>query len=187
MCIEAVHREQYTLGYASDHFKTQEMCEKAVQGDPWKLRYVAYNFKTQKMCDQAVRREPCTLKFVPVYLRTGEMFVKKYLHPMRDVPDHLKIQEMCEEAVGDNPFSSHHVPDWFVTHKKIKTWHDNAYYCNNNSLIKKYDGYQKQNIQKASIKKNSCLLLGIPQSGGIGVFWKKKKKRQKIFFDHLIC
>ena len=35
---------------------------------------------------------------------------------------------------------------------KNKKWHDDDDYCNNNELIKWYDGYQKRKTQKAQIK-----------------------------------
>ena len=36
--------------------------------------------------------------------------------------------------------------------------------------------------RKQKLEKNLCLLAGTHQDGGIGVFPKTKKKRQKIFF-----
>ena len=30
--------------------------------------------------------------------------IEKYLHSMRDAPDHLKTQEMCEKAVEKSPY-----------------------------------------------------------------------------------
>ena len=41
--------------------------------------------------------------------------VEKYLHAMRDVPDHLKTQEMCEKAVEKNPFQLGDFPDYVKT------------------------------------------------------------------------
>ena len=49
-------------------------------------------------------------------------------------------------------------------------------------MIKWYDGYKKQEAQKASIKKELDLLLGIHQDGGTGVFLKTIKKSQKNCF-----
>ena len=40
-----------------------------------------------------------------------------------------------------------------VTHQQIKIWHDNDDYCNDDEVIKWYEGYQKHKVQKAQIKK----------------------------------
>ena len=45
-----------------------------------------------------------------------------------------------------------YVPDWFVTHQQIKTWHDNDDYCNDDGLMEWYESYQKGKDQTASIK-----------------------------------
>ena len=45
-----------------------------------------------------------------------------------------------------------YVPDWFVTDRQIKIWHDNDEYCNDDKLIEWYNGYKKRRAQKASIK-----------------------------------
>ena len=56
------------------------------------------------MCNKAVEADQYTLKFVPVHLRTHEMSLEKYLHPMRDVPDHLKTQMMFNKVVEEDPW-----------------------------------------------------------------------------------
>ena len=40
-----------------------------------------------------------------------------------------------------------------VTHQQIKIWHDSDDYCNDDEVIKWYEGYQKRKVQKAQIKK----------------------------------
>ena len=50
---------------------------------------------------------------------------------------------MCIRAVEADLGLLEYVPDWFVTQQQIKTWHDDAYYCNNNEMIEWYDGYKK--------------------------------------------
>ena len=35
-------------------------------------------------------------------------------------------------------------PDWIVTQQQIKIWHGNDEYCNDDELIKWYDGYQNR-------------------------------------------
>ena len=60
------------------------------------------------------------------------------------VPDNRKTQEMCIRAVEQSVGLLGYVPDWFVTQGKLKIWHDDNDYCNNNKLLEWYDGYQKR-------------------------------------------
>ena len=83
------------------------------------------------MCERAIENEPYSLKFVP---------------------DQYKAQEMFERAVEKKSWLLENVPDWFMTQKQIKLGHDDAYCCNDNKLIKCYEGNQKRKAQKASIK-----------------------------------
>ena len=78
MCLGAVRRESYTLGYVPDHLKTQGMCDKAVVRNPWLLTYVPDPFKTQKICDKAVRDYLFSLQFVPDWFVTREQIDKWY-------------------------------------------------------------------------------------------------------------
>ena len=71
------------------------------------------------------------------------------------------------------------VPDWFVTHQQIKIRHDNDKYCNDDELIKCYKRYQKRKAQKASIKEELMPIAWHHKVGGIDVFPKTKKRRQK--------
>ena len=50
------------------------------------------------------------------------------------------------------PFSLQYVPDYFVTQQLRKLWDDDDDYCNDDEIIKWYDGYQKRKAQKAKIK-----------------------------------
>ena len=59
---------------------------------------------------------------------------------------------MCDAAVWGDLFSMQCVSDWFVTQGLIKIWHDDNDHCNDERLIKWYDGYQKRKAQKAKIK-----------------------------------
>ena len=86
------------------------------------------------MCNEAVDHSPYTLD---------------------DVPDHLMMQETCDAAVMEDPWLLNYVPNWFVAQGQVKTWDD---YCNDNKLIKLYDGYKKRKVQKAQTKKE---LMGI--------------------------
>ena len=78
---------------------------------------------TQEMCNGVVKVDPWQQEYVP---------------------DSLKMQGMCIRAVEADLGLLKYVPDWFVTQQQIKTWHDDAYYCNNNEMIEWYDGYKKQ-------------------------------------------
>ena len=74
---------------------------------------------------------------------------------------------MCERAVEKYPGTLEFVPDWFVTQQQLKIWGDDDDYFHNNELIKWYEGYQKRRAQRAKIKEELILLLGICHIGGI--------------------
>ena len=69
-------------------------------------------------------------------------------------------------------------PDWFVTQQLVNLWHDEGDYCDNDRLIKCFEGYTKRKAKKAQIKEK---LLPIAWHGGIGVFLRTRKKRQKNY------
>ena len=62
---------------------------------------------------------------------------------VRCTRDYFKTQVMCNKAVKKGSFSLQFVPDWFVTQEQIDAWHDDTYYCNDDRLIRGYDGYKK--------------------------------------------
>ena len=84
----------------------------------------------QKMCDKVIEIDPFTLWHVPY---------------------NLNMQGICSTAVEAGLGLSEYVPDWFVT-QQIKIWRDDDGYCNDDELIKCYEGYQKRKAQKAKIK-----------------------------------
>ena len=89
---------------------------------------------------------------------------------------------MCEKAIKKYLWLLKYVLDWFVTHQQIKTWHDNDDYCNDDQLIKWYDGYRKRKAQKTQIKEE---LMSI--AWHLSRWWdwfipEDEKKRRKIFF-----
>ena len=59
---------------------------------------------------------------------------------------------MCIRAVDAGLGLLGYVPDWFVTQEKLKIWHDDDEYCNDDEFIEWYNGYQKRKAQKAKIK-----------------------------------
>ena len=83
------------------------------------------------MCDKAIEIDPFTLWHVP---------------------DNLKSQGMCIRAVEAGLGLLEYVPDWFVTQQQIKIWRDDDEYCDDDELIKWYNGYQRRKVQKAKIK-----------------------------------
>ena len=132
------------------------MCDKAVEGDSWLFKYVPDNLKAQGMCGKAVEKAPWLLYNVPacfIMQRMCNGAVKICSLTLEYVPNQLKAQEMCNDAVRGGPCNLRHVPDWLVTQQQIKIWHDDAYYCNDNEMIKWYEGYKKRKAQKAKIKK----------------------------------
>ena len=72
---------------------------------------------------------------------------------MEFVPDHFKTQEKCDAVVMEDPWFLIYVPDWFVTQRLIKIWHDDEDYCNDDEVIGWYDDYQKRKAQKAQTEK----------------------------------
>ena len=60
---------------------------------------------------------------------------------------------MFNEAVRRGSWNLRNASKWFVTQQQIKIWHDNAYYCNNDKLIRWYEGHLKRKAEKAQIKK----------------------------------
>ena len=132
MCVRAVEKYPLYLSDVSDHFKTQDMCDEAVEKYPWSLKYVPDWLKTQGMCERVVKDKQGALE---------------------NVSDHFKIQGMRDDAVRKRLRLLEYVPDYFVTQQQVKLWHDNAYYCNDNGLIKWCKGYHERKAQKAKIKK----------------------------------
>ena len=121
---------------------------------PYVLRYVPDYLKTQEICKEAVSNNPYALEHVPDHLKTQQMCKGVHFCPslIGHVPDHFKTQEICNKAIDIDLYSLRFVPDWFVSQEM----HDSddwliRWWCNNR-LIKWYDGYKKQNTQKASIK-----------------------------------
>ena len=99
-----------------------------------------------------------------------------------DVPDHLKAREMLEKAVKKYLWLLKYVLDWFVTHQQIKTWHDNDDYCNDDQLIKWYDGYKKRKAQKTQIKEELMLIAWHPSRWWDWCIPEDEKKRRKKDF-----
>ena len=119
------------MAYIPYHFKAQEICNGVMRNSPWALRFIPDHLQTQEMCNEAVEAWPWTLEYVP---------------------DNLKTQEMCNEAVRWGPWNLRYASDWFVTQQQIKIWHDDAYYCNDDRLIRWYKGHLKRKAQKTKIK-----------------------------------
>ena len=78
-----------------------------------------------------------------------------------DIPNYLKTQKMCDDVVRSDPYSLQFVPDWFVTEEQIDIWYYDDEYCNDDELTKWWNDYQERKFQKAKIKEELILLLGI--------------------------
>ena len=95
------------------------------------------------------------LFFIPDHLKAQEMWNKEVdIKPNFSVlvPDRLRAEEMCNKAVYKYPWLLKYLPDWFVTQQQLKLWHDDDYYCNDDEIIKWYDGDKKRKAQKVKLK-----------------------------------
>ena len=131
MCNEAVHWDPYTLDYALDCLKAEEMYEQTMCENPAAFFLIPNHFKIQGMCIKAVEVD---------------------LWQIYDVPDYLKTQEICDDVVWGDPCSLQYVPDWFVAQQQLKIWEDYDDCWNGDDIIEWYDGYQKSKDHKAKIK-----------------------------------
>ena len=83
------------------------------------------------------------------------------------VPDNLKTQEMCIRTVEAGLGLLEYVPDWFVTQQQIKIWRDDdeycdVEYCNDDELIKWYDGYKKTQGTESKNKRRALPIAWHP-------------------------
>ena len=103
-----------------------------------------------------MRENPAVFFLILDRFKTQEMYIRAVeVDPLQliDVLDHFKTQEMCDDAVWRDPFSLQFVPDWFVTQEQINLWDGDDDYCNDDKIIKWYEGYKRCRVQKAQIKK----------------------------------
>ena len=64
--------EPYSLAFAPDCFKTQEMCDKAIEIDPFILRHAPVNLKTQGMYIRPAQGSLGLLEYVPDWFVTQQ-------------------------------------------------------------------------------------------------------------------
>ena len=88
-------------------------------------------FKTQELCEIAIWVDPWSLY---------------------DVPDYLITHKMCDDVVWRDPYSLQFVADWFVAEEQRDVQYYDDEYCDDDELIKWYNGYQKRKVQKTKIK-----------------------------------
>ena len=69
---------------------------------------------------------------------------------------------MCDKALRDDYSSLQYVLDWFVTQGQVKMLDDDDDYCNDDGLIKWYNGYKKREVQKAKIEEESMRIASHP-------------------------
>ena len=149
------------MKYVPDHFKRKEMYNEAARNNPWPLEHVSDHFETQKIC-----------------IKAAEVFSGL----LWSVPDYFKRQDICDKAVERVAQSLEYVPDWFVTQGQIKLWRDHDDYCNDDRLIKWFEGHLKRKAQKISIKKGLMPIAWHPSR-----YWDwctsedEKKKTEKLW------
>ena len=90
---------------------------------------------------------------------------------------------MCNEVVRARLWLLKYIPDWFVTQQQLKIWHDDDQYCNDDEIIKQYEGYKKRKTQKAKIKEELLPITWHPNR-----YWdwcvsedEKKKETEKLW------
>ena len=65
---------------------------------------------------------------------------------------------MNDKVVKDDPSFLQFVPDWFVTQKQVKIWHDDNDYDNDYEIIGWLNDYQKRKAQTLPIQCHSMFL-----------------------------
>ena len=91
-----------------------------------------------------------------------------------------------QQSHGLAPIFTEDVPDWFVTHQQIRSWHDNDSYCNDDRFIEWYESYQIRKAQKGQIKEELMPIAWHPSR-----WWDccvpedETKETEQKKFDHL--
>ena len=88
---------------------------------------------------------------------------------------------MCNEAVHGGSWNLRHVPDWFVTKQQIKLWHDDAYYCNDDRLIRRSNRYKRRKAQKTLIKEELMPIAWHPSYWDWCMSGEEKKETEKLW------
>ena len=86
---------------------------------------------------------------------------------------------MCIKAVEAGLGLLEYVPDWFVTQQQIKIWRNDDEYCDDDELIKWYNGYQKRKAQKAKRKEKLLPTAWHPNRVMDWCMLEDKKRRWK--------
>ena len=119
------------------------------------------------MSERAAEKYPGAPESLPDHRKMQEMYdaaVRKDLRTLRHIPDHFKTQEMCDDAVSKKQWLFEYVPNWLVTQQQIKKWHDYDDHCNNDDLIKWYEGYQITQGSKSKNKRRTLAHCLPPRS-----------------------
>ena len=88
---------------------------------------------------------------------------------------------MCDKTVEKVSWSLEYVPDWYVTQGQIKLWRDDDDHCNDDRLIKWYEGYKKRKAQKVKIKEELMPIAWHPDRMMDWCMSEDEKKRQKNY------
>ena len=99
--------------------------------------------------------------------------IKSWL--LKYVPGHLKTRRMCDKAVREDTFSLQYIPDWFVILQEM--WYE--VFDDDDELIKWYEGYKKQEVQKSKIKKELMTTAWHPNRLMDWCMSEDKKRRWK--------
>ena len=94
---------------------------------------------------------------------------------LNDILDYLEIRKMCDNVVHRDPYSLQFVPNWFVIQEQLKIWHDDDEYCDDDKLIKWYEGHKIRKAQKANIKEE---LMPIAWHPDCVMDWCSQKTRK---------
>ena len=94
---------------------------------------------------------------------------------LNDILDYLEIRKMCDNVVHRDPYSLQFVPNWFVIQEQLKIWHDDDEYCDDDKLIKWYEGHKIRKAQKAKIKEE---LMPIAWHPDCVMDWCSQKTRK---------
>jgi len=93
ICLEAVRRNGYALGYVPDALLDREMCLEAVRQNGDALQYVPMALRDREMCLEAVRQYGWALGYVPKALLDKEMCLKAVRqdgHALYHVPEAIR-------------------------------------------------------------------------------------------------
>ena len=94
---------------------------------------------------------------------------------------------MCDKAVRDDVFSLVCVADWFVTQKQIGLWGDDNDYCDDDEIIKWYEGYKEHKAQKEKMERELIPIAWHPSRWWSWCMSEDEKKGTEILCGSNRC